>query len=98
MSDTAYDVGALVRASGVFTNSAGVATDPAAVLFAFKTPAGVETIYAYGTDVELVKDSVGNYHVDINATVTGIWYYRFYSTGSGQSADEEHFTVNDTEF
>ena len=98
MTSPAYDVGALVRISGAFTDSDGVAQDPAAVFCAFETPAGVETTYQYSVDVEVVKDSVGNYHLDVDADTTGVWYYRWYSTGAGQAADETHFSVLDTVF
>lgn len=93
-----HDEGDLVRCSGAFTDSDGNATDPTVVLFKFQNPAGTETSYTYGVDAELVKDSTGNYHVDINANAVGTWYYRFYSTGTGQAADESAFIVADSEF
>ncbi len=58
-----------------------------------RTPAGVTTTYVYLTDNELVKDSTGKYHVDINANAAGTWYYRFFSTGTGQAAEERQFEV-----
>lgn len=93
-----YDNGDLVRCSAAFTNSDGEAVDPTAVIFKVKTPAGTETTYTYGTDAELVRDSAGNYHIDVDANESGIWIYRCYSTGTGQAADEEHFSVRITEF
>jgi len=92
-----FDKGDLVRCSGAFTDSDGTATDPAAVLFKVRNPNGSTTAYTYGVDDELVKDSTGNYHVDVNANVAGLWVYRFYSTGSGQAADEGRFRVDDGE-
>lgn len=93
-----YDKGDVIRCSGAFTNAAGEAQDPTAVLFKFKTPAGVTTTYTYDADDELVKDSTGNYHVDIDAGEIGLWSYRFYSTGSGQAAAEGQFSIKRTEF
>jgi hypothetical protein len=94
-----YAPGALVQVAAVFRNPAsGALMDPAAVLFKFKDPAGVVTTYTYGTDSQLVKDSTGKYHVDINASSVGRWYYKFYSTGSGQAAFENHFSVKSTNF
>jgi hypothetical protein len=40
----------------------------------------------YGVGAELVKDSTGVYHVDIDADEAGKWLYRFYSTGTGQAS------------
>jgi len=93
-----YDKGDLVRISAAFTNSAGTAIDPTAVLCKFTDPSGNTTTYTYNTDAELVKDSTGNYHVDIDADEAGLWYYRFYATGTGQSAAEDNFHVKTSKF
>lgn len=98
MSVNTYQLGDLVRCSGPFTNAAGTAIDPTAVLFEVKDPAGTLTTYTYGTDAELVRDSAGNYHVDVDANLPGTWYYRFYSTGTGQAADEASFIVETSQF
>lgn len=81
-----YSVGDLVRISSVWTNAAGSAVDPGTVLATYRNPAGTATTYTYGVDAELEKDSTGHYHVDINANAAGVWWYKFYSTGSGQAA------------
>jgi hypothetical protein len=81
-----YYVGDLVRISATWTNAAGSVTDPTAVLAKYRDPAGTVTTYTYGTDTELVKDSTGIYHVDIDADSAGKWLYRFYSTGPGQAS------------
>ena len=93
-----YDVGDLLRVSGAFTDAAGTAIDPTTVLFKYKVPAGTITTLTYGVDGALVKDSVGNYHVDLNMSVSGIFYFKFYSTGTGQAAAEANVTVNPTAF
>ena len=87
-----------MRCSAVFTNSSGTAIDPTAVLFKVTNPAGTPTTYTYGEDDELVKDSVGNYHVDVDANAAGVWRYRFYSTGTGQAAEEGMFIVEESAF
>lgn len=93
-----YSKGDLVRCSASFATSAGAATDPTAVLAQVRNPAGTTTTYTYGTDAELVKVSTGNYYVDVNANQVGTWHYRFYSTGTGQAADEGSFKVKDSNF
>lgn len=89
-----YHLGDSVRAAGAFTNSAGTAVDPTVVKLSFRDPSGNETTYIYGTDAQLVRDSAGNYHVDINADEAGIWYYRWWSTGTGQAAEAVKFIVH----
>lgn len=90
-----YDFGDLVRVSGAFTNSSGVAQDPTVVKCSIRSPAGVVTTYVYGTDAALVKDSTGNYHADVSAAAIGWYYYRWFSTGTGQASDEGWFEVVD---
>jgi hypothetical protein len=94
----AYQVGDLVRVAAVWTNSAGAPTDPTAVFAQTKAPDGTVTELEYNADVALVKDSTGNYHVDIDANAAGIWRYRFYSTGTGQGANEGYFVVEPSAF
>ena len=88
-----HDLGDLVRCTGTFTDENGDAHDPTTVLFSVKNPAGTTTTYTYGVDAALVKDSTGVYHVDVDASAVGWYYYRFYSTGSGQASEEEKFEV-----
>jgi len=93
-----YDRGDLIRCSAAFTDADDNAQDPTAVYFKFKDPGGNITTYTYGSDAELVKDSTGNYHVDVNADEVGTWYYRFYSTGTGQAAGESEFDIQPSRF
>ena len=92
-----YDQGDVVRCTGRFYNSSDAAADPTTVTFYIKGPNTDET-YVYGTDVEVVKDSTGVYHVDFSvpktgATAAGKYTYRFEGAGSNASADEDSFIV-----
>jgi hypothetical protein len=93
-----HDKGDLVQCTGTWTDSAGVATDPTAVKFSFITPAGVQTNYVYGTDAALVKSSTCVYYVNISAATSGMYQYRFYSTGTGQAAETAVFYVAEDVF
>lgn len=94
----AYDLGDVVRVSVAFSTVAtGVALDPTAVYLSVKDPDGNITLYQYGVDSEIVKDSTGNYHADIDVDTYGQWYYRWYSTGAGKAADEGSFYVDPAE-
>ena len=86
-----YGKGDLVRVTGVFTDSDGVETDPTAVLFKYKTPAGSTTTLTYGVDGALVKSATGIYYVDVSVTESGRWWHEFSSTGTGQAVDEAYF-------
>ena len=91
-----YQIGDLVRCDGRFQDAAGTDIDPDVVRFKFRPSGGSTTTYEYPTDPEVVRDSVGNYHVDVPVTLSGNWYYRFEGETSGgvaQGAAETHFKV-----
>lgn len=88
-----YHKGTEVRCKGTFTDAAGAAISPSVVKFKLKDPDGANTTYIYGPDVQLVKDSNGNYHVDVDANKAGEWHYRFESAGGGKAAGETGFEV-----
>ena len=92
-----YHKGDLVRCTGTFTNAAGTATDPDVVKASIRSPS-TTTTYTYGTDAELVKSATGIYYVDVSASASGVWWYRFFSTGTGQGAGETHFVVDESKF
>lgn len=75
-----YDVGRVIRVSGSFATNTGYAFDPTNVFVAVKTPARVTTIYQYGSGDSVKKSAVGAYYLDVDTTLPGLWYYRWYST------------------
>lgn len=87
-----YNKGDLVRITGTFADAAGTPLDPTAVLFQVKDPAGVTTLYTYGSSA-IVRLSAGVYYLDVNVSQAGTWAYRVYSTGNGQAAGDSYFTV-----
>lgn len=94
----AYDVGDLVRLTGTFTDADGVATDPTAITIRIKTPARVETTYTYGVDAGVERDSTGVYHIDVDITQVGTWFYRWAGTGAVKAAQENVLTVRESAF
>lgn len=95
-----YANGSLVRLSAVFENALGSVMDPDAVRVETISPENVGgrppgrlTSYTYGVDAALMKDSVGRYHIDVSVAFNGIWRWRWYSSGTGQAADEGTFLV-----
>lgn len=88
-----YKNGQKVRCSVAFTVD-GVATDPTTVTCKVKDPSWNVTTYVYGTDVALVKDSTGNYHVDVTTDENKQWYFRFEGTGTCVAVEESSFRVN----
>lgn len=99
MTINVYDLGQLARVTGLFEDSAGTDTDPSTVTLRVVSPSGVNSVYTYGGSPDTVtRDSVGNYHVDVEADEVGWWFYKWESTGSGQAAQEGEFVVKESHF
>lgn len=98
MSANTYDVGDLVRVSTVFTDAIlEGAIDPDVVKLSVKTPDGDVVTYVYGTDAIVERDSLGNFHADLDVDQSGTWVYRWWSTGDGQGASENYFKVREAQ-
>lgn len=93
MAINVFDVGDKVRLSAAFQDIDSVAQDPGGVTFTLRAPDGTLTSYTYGTDAALVKDSTGNYHVDVVVAAAGRYRYRFAGVTTGQAAAENVFRV-----
>ena len=91
---TTYPIGAVVQIATLFATD-GTPVDPSVVSFSYKPVAqGAQTVLVYGTDAALAKDSTGNYHVNLDTTAYGgVWNWRFFSTGTGQSSIDGTFYV-----
>jgi len=76
----------------------GVATDPSTTTFRTKSPDGTVTSYVEGTDVELVRDSAGVFHLDLLLGAAGWWTVRWEGTGTAQGADEYQVRVEPSAF
>jgi hypothetical protein len=90
-----HDLGDLIKCQGEFKDGDGNYQDPTAVFFTVTDPDGNDTDYQYGVDPEVTRSSTGVYYVEVSGSATGEWWYRFYSTGTGQAADKVSFYVED---
>lgn len=89
-----HDLGDLVFVTGTFTDpNDGSPLDPTTVAINITTPAGVETSYVFGTDVEVENPSVGIYIINVDANEIGVWTYEWVSTGTGQASEHASFEV-----
>jgi hypothetical protein len=69
-----------------------VETDPTTVTFTL-TGMGNTINYTYGVDNELVRGSVGNYHVDFNFNDSGYYKYSFIGTGECEATDSDYIMI-----
>ena len=86
-----YDIGDKPRLSVAFSDYQDTATDPTAITFICIEPDGVSVSYVYATDSELVKDNVGNYHVDYSIKKQGRHTFKFVGTGTVESTERSEF-------
>lgn len=93
-----YVIGQQIRNTGEFRDLANTLTDPSALVFVIRAPNGEETRYEYGTDVEVVKDSTGVYHVDVTLEQSGDWYVRWEATGAVITAGDQVVRVEPSPF
>lgn len=97
MSWNVIDPGNVRRLKASFTDAAlGGAIDPDAVLLVVMQPGQTKeeaTTYTYGVDAQIVRDQLGEYHADIQFPVSGMAYYRWFSTGDGEASYEQVIEV-----
>ena len=82
-------VNTTVRIDVVFTDDDGNPIDPATVQFDLMSPRMDTTTYVYCTDAALVRWQQGEYFVDVVPTDSGMWAYRWTTTGTGQATVQE---------
>lgn len=92
-----YTQGQLVRLSAAFTDAAGAAADPTSVTFRHRpvsVAGSTSTTHTYpSVGTEIVRDSIGKYHIDVSMDDPGTHYWRWESTGSAQAADQGELRV-----
>jgi hypothetical protein len=94
-----FKLGAAVRVRGTFKNpTTGVKFDPTTVKVAYYKAGDSPTIKTYGIDAAVIKEAVGIYYLDINVNAVSTWYWRIYSEGTGQTADEGTFICPPSNF
>lgn len=88
------NVGDLQRVSATnITNAAGAVTDPTTLSLEVKKPGADLITYDYPDDPIIVKDSVGNYHADLDLDTVGRWRYAWVGGGAAQFAEGGQFRV-----
>jgi hypothetical protein len=81
-------LGQAVRLTAIFINAAGSAADPTTVTFTYglsdqsPPPKPTASNHVYLTDVNVIKDSVGNYHYDFVPAAPGDYIWQAVGTGT----------------
>lgn len=80
-------VGNRVRLVATFKLRADL-RDPTSLRFKFRNPSNKLTTYVYGTDPEIVRDALGEFHVELMLNAPGEWRYRWEGEGIVTAANE----------
>ncbi len=92
-------VNAPVRIAANFQDENRTDIDPDTVTVKIYSPQGTITTYVYGTDAEVVKASTGDYYIDYTPNESGVWHYRWETTGTDETlAIEGYFRVQYSPF
>ena|SRR5688500_10122660 len=87
-----------IRTESLNIQVGGVDTDPTTLTLYVRKPGVAYTTSIYnqgGQTYTIVKDSVGDYHVDITIDTAGIWHGEWVSTGPGAGSEEFRFRVRE---
>lgn len=87
---TIYDVGDSARLSFPFRDVNDAPVDPTDLSVTIRKPDGTLTTEEYNPG-SIVKDSVGNYHLDIAVDQEGDWFYTVAGTGAATAVGTRAF-------
>jgi hypothetical protein len=94
-----YDIGDRPTFTATFRNTADVATDPTAVVFRYRVPAGTTTSYTFGVDGEVVRTGTGTYTFQPPTfAAAGSHFVRAEGTGALVAATEQGVDVRLSRF
>jgi len=88
-----YFTGQVIRISAEFRDDGGDLADPTTVDFGYRVDQAAAVAFVYGEDVELVKDAVGQYYIDITLATAGTYACQFTGGGAIESTVEDTFLV-----
>lgn len=69
-------------------DAADTDTDVVTLTCTVMKPDGGSTVYTYGTDANIDRESDGDYYCDVTPDQSGRWLYRWAGTGSGYTVVE----------
>lgn len=92
-----YDIGDVVGLQGVFkkrdpdTGELELA-DPSTIEVVVQKPDGTTTTYTLA-DAQVVQDSLGTFHVDVDMDQEGVWVHSWEGAGNVKTYQEQTFRV-----
>ncbi|HLY78211.1 MAG TPA: hypothetical protein VKQ70_02485 [Caulobacteraceae bacterium] len=81
-----YEIDTLVKVASSFTEVTGSAVDPTTVTLYIRDPSGALATVPMGA---LSHDAVGVFSYPINASVSGVWTYKFQGAGNVETTSPD---------
>ena len=83
-----YPKGSTIKVRWEFKDDSNNFVDPSNIYFRIKRP--INITYAYGIDLEIVKDTVGKYYtLIVTNDDTDLWIYDVFSSGTASAHSYE---------
>jgi len=98
MADAYWTRGEVARLDLLVQDLAGMPVDPGAVRCRVKAPDGTLSLYTYGVDPGLIRDSAGHYALDVSLDTTGAWHWRWEADSPHAGAAEGQVLVAKSRF
>jgi len=96
--DKIFEVGQKLRFNVETKNKAGVLTDPTTLVFRIKPPVAIEFTKVFPADAEVVKDAVGQFHIEFTLAEEGEHPVRWEANGAIQNSTEDRISARDGAF
>ena len=96
---TNYIQGQLVRIQATLLDLNSALIDPTTVIFSTRTMSTippVSTVKTYPSDVEVVRESTGVFHMDVTLSTSGVLNWRVEGTGLAPNAKQDSVYVMPT--
>lgn len=93
-----YDIGDVTRLSVSFNDLSNVFVDPSSVMIKVRDPDAVIIQLSYPTNDAIIKDSVGNYHMDYLISKDGLHNYKWVGSGTVYASEKASFFVRPDTF
>lgn len=91
MATPANDLGDSIRLNGTYTDIAGAAADPTAIVLTIKEPDGVVVTKNYPTPADITRTALGVFYYDFAITKAGRHVANWTGTGAVATAEEIEF-------
>ena len=97
-----HDKGDIIRVTGMFTDSAGIATNPDSVWLMLSIPHSGDvashdvSTKGFGTAADsIVNPTTGDFFHDITADLPGIYSFRWLGRGAAAAAETGQFIIEE---